>query len=616
MDQQIISKIVLNNTREGILLLDTQGRIISFNQRAQQLLGISRLVAGENFLHKTLLCLNPKNNQVFCVSENPFSMALQPEVALVDKAIGVVHRPNFTQWLSLSSKWLIQDNENVIWISLFDISKAVTENRELLAKKRQLHLLVSSLNDIVFEVTKEGLFINFWTNNPKLLFYDPNQFLGKKIADLFPLSISIPALHLISRALISGIEQEMDFISPSDSHKDHWYHLQIKPILQSKEHLALVISDITKEVENREKIMLNENKFNQAFHFSGLGMSITALNGYCLDANRILCQMLGYSKEEIQKLSFIDCTHPDDQLRDRELRNKLLENEIESFTIEKRYRHQSGHFIWCDTTVSLVRNHKNHPQFFIVQIQNISNAKQNIEILQSQKKELESIKIDLESKIRQLQEFNEIVAHNLRTPVSNIQMLVDELLHAPQPSQKETYLTLLKDSGNNLSDTLQELADILELNHYNKLSHQNCNFNSHFEITCLKHIAKIQSKNAEITTDFAVSHIHYPAVYLESILNNLISNALTFTKTGRKPQIQVSTYLQNGKTILKVSDNGIGIDLLKFKSQLFMFKKIFHRGFDSRGIGLFITRYQVENLGGKIDVESDLGSGTSFIIQF
>jgi len=68
--------------------------------------------------------------------------------------------------------------------------------------------------------------------------------------------------------------------------------------------------------------------------------------------------------------------------------------------------------------------------------------------------------------------------------------------------------------------------------------------------------------------------------------------------------------------LLTVKDNGLGINLPKYKSQLFMFKKVFHRGFESKGIGLFLTRYQVESLGGKIDVQSEPNEGSVFSVKF
>ncbi|WP_164109031.1 MULTISPECIES: sensor histidine kinase [Sphingobacterium] len=603
-------------SREGFLALDKTGVILAYNEQATILLDSLPLIVGNNFLLNDSLFYPIEDNLKFRPTEMPWSKTLRNGTAQQDIVLGIKQKEGNNIWLSFSSKQIDTPTHSYVIISFFDVSRIVEQNILLIAKEEQLNLLVSSLNDMVFEVTQDGCIINYWTNDSGHLFFQPTYFLGKSLNSIFPEFVAIPFQRLIEETITTGIEQEMDFLSPFESHKNYWYHLQVKSITKRNDRVAVVISDITKEVENTEKIKLNENKFNQAFHFSGVGMSLTALDGYCLDANKVLCNMLGYTKKELQKVTFIELTHPDDVQGDLELRKKLLDSEIESFTIEKRYQHKSGHYVWCDTTVSIVRNHKHYPQFYIAQIQNISQVKLNIETLESQKAELESIKVELETKVRQLEEFNQIVAHNLRGPVCNIQMLLTEINSETDESRKKAYFSLLKCSGDNLNQTLEELTDILELKQDVSLSFQKCSFQDQLNKIYLHHLVEIKRKDALLTTDFKIEHVHYPAIYLDRILDNLLSNALKYTAVDRQPKINISTYSENDNVFLRISDNGIGIDLPKFKSQLFMFKKIFHRGFDSKGIGLFTTRYLVENLGGKIDVESNLGEGSSFVIQF
>lgn len=607
---------IYRNTREGFLKIDTTGAILTFNKQAETLLSPMHLAIGDNLLTEHFLFCEINSDGIDVYPQTPWLITLNSGIAQEDTILGIRQKNGTNRWLSFTSEKVNTKESVYVLITFFDVSKLVQQNIQLIAKEQQLNLLVSSLNDIIFEITQDGDLINYWTNNDKLLFFPPNVFLGKNLRDILPESVTTRSMQLIARTLTTGTEQEMDFLSPFESHKNCWYHLLVKRISKSSDRVAVIISDITKEVENRENIKLNENKFNQAFHFSGVGMSLTGLNGYCLDANKTLCQILGYTKNELLTLSFADVTHPDDIQRDLELRKKLLNGEIDSFTFEKRYQHKSGHYIWCDMTVSLVRNHKNYPKFYIAQIQNIAQAKRNIEILENQKSELESIKLDLETKLRQLEEFNQIVAHNLKGPVCNIQMLMIEIDSETDENKKKAYRSLLKSSTHNLSQTLEELTNVLELKHEISHSFQRCSFQTTLNKIYLQQIAEIKRKDAILTTDFKIEYIQYPKIHLERILDNLLSNALKYTVANRQPQITISSYTQDGKKFLKVSDNGIGIDLPKYKSQLFMFKKIFHRGFQSKGIGLFTIRYLVENLGGKIDVQSQPGQGTSFIIQF
>lgn len=605
-----------SNSREGLLALDDSGVIISYNEQAIKLLDTPSKTLENSKLSEILVFYSLDTFLPLKINHSPWEKTAVEGVEKEDIGLGIDLQNGARRWLSFASKLIYTPQVTYVLVSFFDISKIVQQNIILASKEQQLNLLVSSLDDMVFEVTHDGFIINYWTNDNNRLFYTPSYFVGKSINELFPESVALSFQRLINETMAAGIEQEMDFLSPFESHKDCWYHLKVKPITQKNDRVAVVISDITKEVKNKEQIKLSENKFNQAFHFSGLGMSITALDGFCLDANRTLCQMLGYTKKELQALRFLDVTHPDDVQQDIALRKKLLDNEIDSFTFQKRYQHKIGHYVWCDTTVSLVRNHKHYPQFYIAQVQNISQAKLNIETLESQKAELESIKMDLETKVRQLEEFNQIVAHNLRGPVCNIQMLMEEIDSETDDSRKKTYISLLKCSGDNLNEALEELTSILELKGNSVQPFNSCSFQGILNTMYLRHLPEIKQKNAILTTDFKVENIHYPSVYLERILDHLLSNALKYTSIDRQPIIHISTYMQEGKTFLQITDNGIGIDLPKYKSQLFMFKKVFHRGFESKGIGLFTVRYLLENIGGKIDVESQPDKGSLFTVQF
>jgi len=101
---------------------------------------------------------------------------------------------------------------------------------------------------------------------------------------------------------------------------------------------------------------------------------------------------------------------------------------------------------------------------------------------------------------------------------------------------------------------------------------------------------------------------------LESILYNIISNAIRYCDKERKSFISIQLYQENDFKVLEISDNGIGIDLEKNKDKIFGMYKTFSDNEDSRGIGLFITKNQVDAMGGKITVESELNVGTTFKI--
>jgi signal transduction histidine kinase len=129
---------------------------------------------------------------------------------------------------------------------------------------------------------------------------------------------------------------------------------------------------------------------------------------------------------------------------------------------------------------------------------------------------------------------------------------------------------------------------------------------------------EIKNKNAQIIENFAnLDSIEYPKVYLESILQNLLSNSLKYCDKKRSPLIEIKTYINvNKEAILTFKDNGLGIDLEKHESKIFGLRKKFHHNENARGVGLFITKAQIESIGETISVKSKVNIGSEFKINF
>jgi signal transduction histidine kinase len=122
---------------------------------------------------------------------------------------------------------------------------------------------------------------------------------------------------------------------------------------------------------------------------------------------------------------------------------------------------------------------------------------------------------------------------------------------------------------------------------------------------------------ATVTFDFNdAPKINYSKTYLESIFQNLISNAIKYRSPDRLPKLHIASASLGNTVELRVSDNGLGIDMEQFGHKLFGLHKTFHENQDARGVGLFLTKTQIEALGGSITVESKVGHGTTFIIRF
>ncbi len=128
--------------------------------------------------------------------------------------------------------------------------------------------------------------------------------------------------------------------------------------------------------------------------------------------------------------------------------------------------------------------------------------------------------------------------------------------------------------------------------------------------------SNIEALDAQIGHDFSkCPQISYIPAYMESILQNLLTNSLKYSSPDRKPVVKCYTLKERDHVYLIFEDNGIGIDMERYGDKVFGMYKTFHQNPDAKGIGLFITRNQIEALGGSIKIDSTVNIGTKFTIR-
>lgn len=241
---------------------------------------------------------------------------------------------------------------------------------------------------------------------------------------------------------------------------------------------------------------------------------------------------------------------------------------------------------------------------------------QNIEIEKNREIKLQNWLDIIEGHNKRLYNFAHIVSHNLRSHVSNLQLstaLFDT--HNLDQDQKDLFNNF-QEIGKSLDITLKHLNEIVTIQTALDKELTVVKFSEVFSrvTTSIKQII-IQSR-AVLYTEFSeVEEIEYLPAYMESIMLNLITNAIKYKHPDRDPEISIFTYEEEGKNYLAVKDNGVGIDLEKHGKYMFRMYKTFHSNPDAQGLGLFLTKSQVESLGGKITVESKPDKFTKFTIR-
>lgn len=221
-----------------------------------------------------------------------------------------------------------------------------------------------------------------------------------------------------------------------------------------------------------------------------------------------------------------------------------------------------------------------------------------------------------------LTNFAHIVSHNLRSHATNIAMLTDYLIKSeddpnPEDMERDEIFKMLGNAAESLNETVVHLNDVVQIRSDIREKIEKIAIYLALQ-GALKNIGKLiedQKAVHHIRVDENLKILAVPA-YLDSILLNLFTNSLKYAHPERRCEIHVSTLTTRENVILKFRDNGLGIDLKRHGEKLFGMYKTFHNHKEAKGIGLFITKNQIEAMGGRIEVDSVVGEWTEFNLYF
>lgn len=351
--------------------------------------------------------------------------------------------------------------------------------------------------------------------------------------------------------------------------------------------------------------------FRNLFENSVVGMSVTSINGR-LYANNALCQMLGYTKEELTDKPWKDLTYPEDIEPNLKAIDSILSGQFKSLRWEKRYIHKNGSIVWGDIHTLLIRNQDGEPMHFITTINDITELKKSEEAIRVKNALLQISNAEKDK-------FFAILAHDLRSPLSSFLGLAEvmaEDLHTMSLSEIEDITKSLHVSATSLFQLLENLLEWSML--------KKGNFECHPEKITLNRLINrsidpvqetARRKNIQLRVELDETYFVYCDVKMtETILRNLISNALKYTYQGGTVVVTAKT-TGHGEIEVSVKDNGIGMKSEMMSKLFTMNEQISRKGTEgesSTGLGLLICKEFVENQGGKIWVESEVGKGSIF----
>jgi PAS domain S-box-containing protein len=402
----------------------------------------------------------------------------------------------------------------------------------------------------------------------------------------------------------------------------YWVDTTIVPFLNADNkpyQYVAIRSDITdrkKGEEELKKILKEISDYKYALDESAI-VAITDQKGIITHVNGNFCKISKYATKELigQDHRIINSGYHSKEFI-KELWTTIANGKV--WKGELKNKAKDGSTYWVDTTIVPFLNQAGKPYQYVAIRSDITERKEGEEQIKiNNAKAIEHAQI-LELKNTQLIDFCNIVSHNLRAPLINISMLVDYLEQSQDEMERKEVLVKIKPVVNHLMDVFNELVESIQVKQDSEIKVDKIILKDCIQKVLKGFETQIQEYDADIQINLnQASTIYFPQKYMESILSNLISNALKYRYPNRRPIITIKTKKEaNDTVILSVADNGLGIDLVLHKDQIFKIRKTFHKHPDAKGFGLFMTKTQVEAMNGKIWAESQPDKGSTFFIEF
>ncbi len=345
------------------------------------------------------------------------------------------------------------------------------------------------------------------------------------------------------------------------------------------------------------------------FDLSADLLCISGFDGYFKKANPAICHLLGYTEAELLAQPINHFIHPEDQQSTQNHREQILKG-LPLYHFENRYITRDGEIVWLTWTSMPVQSE----QVIYAIAKNITHKKS----IEADRNLLLTNLSKVNSELKQLALTS---AHDLRAPVNNLlaifSLLEESVIENPITQQCLDFFQMA-------TKGLKESID----NHLRSINGQSHNSLEWIEINSIlaKVLASIriliQDTKTQIQIDLAAfTQLYFKRSNLESILLNLITNAIKYTKPGQPPQISIQTQTNDqGQKQLVIEDQGIGFDLSIVQDKIFGLHETFHsqQGStnESHGIGLYLVHNHVTHLGAKIQLDSLPNQGSKFTITF
>ncbi|RSK50358.1 PAS domain-containing protein [Hymenobacter rigui] len=392
--------------------------------------------------------------------------------------------------------------------------------------------------------------------------------------------------------------------------------------------------EVTDQVHARRVVEKSEQYLRMMADNVPAMIWLTEASGSCIYINQQWYEYTGQTEAEGLGRGWLDAVHPEDA---GAARTTFLDASARfaPFSLLYRLRRHDGRYRWGLATGFPRFGHQGRFEGYVGTVFDIHEQKQAEQALQRLTSKLriardqaENLNTELQASNEQLRRTNVdldnfiyTASHDLKAPITNIEGLVNLLQNQipagnPLMPEIQPLLSMMRESVTRFQRTLEHLSDVTKLQKEYDQPVTQVNLAAMLQDVQLDLRPLIEEAGAHISIDVtACPSISFAAKNLRSVVYNLLSNALKYRSSERPVQVQVRCYQEPGFSVLSVQDNGLGLEARQQQELFTMFRR-FHPGIEGSGIGLYMVKKVVENMGGKLMVASVPGVGSTFSAYF
>ncbi len=503
-----------------------------------------------------------------------------------------------------------------LFIAICRDARGRKQAEETLRKQAQM---LDLANDTIAVLDLNGA-ISYWNLGAKWLYgWRKSEAIGKNIHELLQTEWTQPFEAIQELFFERGSWQGELVRTKADGTKitvaSRWtlqHDDQDKPV---------AILEISNDISDRKRseIALAESaqRFRATFEQAAVGMAQKTVEGKFLLVNQKLCDILGYSRQELLEKKFQEITLSEDLASELELLRQLLAGEIENFSLEKRYIRKNGELVWVNFTVSLLRE-QNGSLFLMGVVEDIRERKQAEESLQLRAVELSwtaqtlaKTTSILRKRNQELDQFAYVVSHDLKAPlraIANLSSWIEEDLSDSMTEDTLHQMNLLRGRVHRMEGLIEGLLQ------YSRVGRMQVALARVKVVTLLAEIidSLAPPPGFEVKVEPGMPTFVTERLSLQQVFANLISNAIKHNR-GESGHVKISVKELDNFYEFSVADDGQGIDPQYHEKVFVIFQTLEARDkVENTGIGLSLVKKIVEGQGGSISIESAEGEGATF----